>query len=360
MGGSSAPVASNGQTTTSQNSLQNYVSSQQSPQAQAILSQYSSGGMSLNDALKAMGGITNATSTGTDPNGAVNQNGFQTSGYGGTQLTNTLSPQGGTDALFTDPQTAGLAASSQVQSNPLYQGIFGQNGLQGQSENNYTNATGNLAQDRQALSGNDSSYGLQQSDLAAYGQGADQIGRQSAMQGQGIAQALAQRGLGSGSNGAAIASYAGNYGNQAEQLAGLQNQISQNRINTAQQLATARNASDLSQQQSAGNLALGTGQLGESAYGQQLNSNLAGAQNNYNELAGAAGSALNNQTGQQNINNEQYAQQQQGGLGSVLGGIAGGALGGLTGGLGTGLGTSLGKTIGGSTTGSPASLSSSI
>jgi len=60
---------------------------------------------------------------------------------------------------------------------------------------------------------------------------------------------------------------------------------------------------------------------------------MAGAQNNYNELAGNAASAGNYQTNQQNINNSQFQQaqatkQQAGGpITSALGGALGSAAG---------------------------------
>lgn len=366
MGGSSAAQAPSGATNTAQNNLQTYVQSQNNPVTQQIMAQYAGGQMSLNQALSALSNAGPSALSSNLANASVpssNLGGLPTGGVLGGQIAqaaqnlpgasanNAYNSQAAIDSLFTNPETAGLAASSQVMNNPLYSGLFGQSGLQGQAEGNYGNATNNLASDRQALSGNDQSYGLQNSDLAAYGQAADAIGRNTAQQSQGIAQSLAQRGLGNAASGAALSSYAGLYGNQAEQLAGLQQQISQNRINTAMNLAQARNQSDLAQQQGAGQLATSLGGLGSQAYGQQLGSNMNGANNNYNELAGAAGSALNNQIGQQNINNSQWQQQQSSGLGSAIGGLIGTGVGALTGGIGTGigaqLGTSIGKSIGG-------------
>lgn len=344
MGSSSGTTAAGAtgqqnQMQSSQNSLQGYSSAQSNPQVQALMSKYAGGGMSLSDALGQIGQLSGS------------QNGQDTSAN---------VQQGATDQLATNPLTSGILASSQVMSNPLNAGLYGANGLQGQAEGNYTNATGNLAQDRQALSGNDSSYGLQQSDLAAYGQNADQIGRQSAQQGQGISQALAARGLSSGNSGAAIASYAGNYGNQLEQLAGLQNQISQNRITTASGLAQARNASDLSQQSSAGSLANNLGNSANSAYNSQLGNNMAGAENNFNELSGANSSAANNYGLQQNVNNSNFSQQQAtskpGFLSTIGSGITSGISGGLSSGLSNGISMGIsGQPSSGSKGGSSAS-----
>lgn len=348
-----------------QQGLQSYAGAGANSGTQGILGQYAQGGMSLQQALSSLNGLQGAGGQGgsvaangvgsngltAGQTGSVNaagglagdtsglsqhlgdqnlQNGTNNGGFD----TSSQMRQGAIDQLFTSPETAGLAAQSQVQGNSLYSGMFGPGGQLSQE-------TGNLAQDRQALSGNDPSYGLQASDLAAYGQASNNIGRQAAQQNQGIAQSLAARGLGSSNNGSAIGSYAGAYGNQNEALAGLQQNIAQQRIQTAQGLATARNNSDMQQQQYLGNLA-------NSAYNSQLSSNMQGAENNYNMNAGAAGAALNNQAGQQNINNSTFAQQQQTAqpglgqqIGSALGtGLSGGLSGVLSGGLTKALGPS--------------------
>lgn len=314
--GTSAPIAQTqgDMTNKAQGALQSYVGgSSQTPYAQNVLSNVGQGNTSISQALQQL--------SGSNQGAAGNQ--------------------GGIDALYTDPQTAGLAAQSQVQSNPLYSGLFGKGGAEANAVGQLPGLTQNLADDRKALSGNDPSYGLQSSDLAAYGQASNNIGRQAAQQNQGISQALAARGLGSSNNGSAINSYAGAYGNQNEQLGQLQQQISQNRIQTAQGLAQARNQSDLANQQAQQGFATSLGQLGQTAYNNQMGSNLAGAQNNYNELAGSAASALNNQTAAQNQSNEQFAQQQatkkpsigesigdaaQGGLASAVGTLSGGGV----------------------------------
>lgn len=378
MGGSSAQLADSSATNNSSNNLQGYTGAAANSGVQNALSQFANGGMSLSSALSALQGQGGATGSGgqaasnaqqaikamqADPaafggagspayNAAMSnqQNALNQANSAGTSAANAGLSAGAVSQLFSNPETAGLAAQSQVMSNPIYSGLFGQNGQLGQAENNYSNATGNLASDRQALSGNDPSYGLQSSDLAAYGQASNALGKQFSAQNQGLAQQLAARGLASGSNGATAQSFAGQYGNQAEQLAGLQQQISQNRINTAQNLAQARNASDLSQQQGAGQLSTQLGNLGNTAYQGQLGSNMAGAENQYNQLAGGNASALNNQIGQQNINNTQFQQQQSSSLGGMLGGAIGGLASSVAGGLGGGLGKSLGSALSGSST----------
>lgn len=362
MGGSSAALADNTATNNSANQLQGYTGAATNSGVQNILGQYAKGGMSLSDAIASLGKTSGSTGNGSvnNSNSTVGDaktaaNAFNQIGPMGQSIASSLTNQanqqqasnnaqsdsglgaGAIAQLFSNPETAGLAAQSQVMSNPIYSGLFGQNGQLGQAEQNYSGATSNLANDRNALSGNDPSYGLQSSDLAAYGQASNALGKQFSAQNQGLSQQLAARGLASGSNGATAQTFAGQYGNQAEQLAGLQQQISQNRINTAQGLAQARNQSDLTQQQNAGNLSTQLGSLGNNAYQGQLGSNMAGAENQYNELAGGQANALNNQIGQQNINNTQFQQQQATSLGGALGGaLTGGlssAIGGLTGGL---------------------------
>jgi len=230
-GGTSANMnqSANNAANQAQNNLGGYANAGTNSTVQNILGQYGKGGLSLQDAISQLGqtaqgptGPTNGSGQYIDPK--TGQSVQDTSG--GTNL-------GAIDQLFSSPVTAGLAAQQQVEGNSLYSGLFGPNGQ-------LSKETGNLAQDRQALSGNDPSYGLQASDLAAYGQASNALGRQAAQQNQGIAQSLAARGLGSSNNGAAIGSFAGAYGNQNEALANLQNQIAQQRIQTAQGLAQAK------------------------------------------------------------------------------------------------------------------------
>lgn len=318
------------------NALNGYASAGSNAGVQGVLGQYGSGGLTLQQAIAQLGNTAQSGASG--PAGSSSQ----TNGSGQyidpktgqvVQDTSAGTNQGAIDQLFTSPQTAGLAAQSQVQGNSLYSGMFGPGGQLQQ-------AGTNLTQDRQALSGNDPSYGLQASDLAAYGQASNTIGRQAAQQNQGIAQSLASRGLGSSNNGAAIGSYAGAYGNQNEALAGLQQQISQQRIQTAQGLAQARTNTDLQQQGQLGNLA-------NSAYNSQLSSNMAGAENNYNMNAGNAAAQQQYQTNQQNLNDSQFSQAQQtkatvgGPILGILAGAANAAAGAATGGVSSAVGKGL-------------------
>lgn len=168
---------------------QNRNAAQGSNQVQGAMQSYANGGMSLQDALAAAG-------NGMDKSGQQSAiwDKFQTDGVTGSKL-----------------------ASQQVQSNPILGKIFGQGGLQDRT-----------LQEEQDLSKR--GYSLQPEDYEAYGQASGQLANLFGQQEQGLAQSLADRGLASSSNGAAAAGYAGLQGNKFEQLAGLQRNIADNRM----------------------------------------------------------------------------------------------------------------------------------
>lgn len=261
-----------------------------------------------------------------------------------------LLQQGATDAIGANAITGNQLAAQQVQNGALTKGLFGAGGIQDQSQAQVGTINNNLTSDRQSLSGNDQSYGLTPQDLAAYGQESNQVNQQFANQNNSLAEQLQARGLGTADSGAAAATYAGSYGNQLEQLAGLQNTIAQQRIQTAQSLAQARTNADLQQQGQNNSMVQGLGQLGTGLQQQQYQNQVGQQANDINQQMASAGLASNDQQLQQNINNSQWTQNQQSSfnLGNALGGLAGGALGAATGGLGS----SLGKALGGSTLGS--------
>lgn len=332
MGGSSAPVAAN--PNASSNSaltvLRNQTGAQTSPAIQDLLQRYSTGQISLNDALQQANNVSNASrAAGEDP---INY---------GTALQ---------DAI------AGSAAASQqyaqqtALNNPTNAGLFGDGGLQSQAENNYKQGTSNLTNDRQALLGRDQSYGLTPEDLAAYGQASGNIARQFGQQGNNLAAMLSQNGLAS-SAGPSAALFSGLAGNQNEQLAQSQLQIAQNRINTAQQLAQARTNADLSQQAQSGALAQGLGQLGQISQQNAFNNLQNSAQSNYNQLAGMAGLNAADQAQQQNINNSQWSQNQASTFHplSLLSSAVGNATGAVGSALGNSAGNAVGSAIGGNT-----------
>lgn len=347
------------------------------PGLQGLLSQYASGGIDLNSALSKAGSLPGQT---IDPaasqrasinkslddanNLANSQNPMER--QVGQQLQGQLhgqldalpqATQGGTafnqqalsNAIATDPMAGSLYAKSQVMSDPTLKGLFGDNGMQGQAEQGYTTAGNNLGQDRNAMMGRDESYGLKDSDLAAYGQASGNIARQFGNQEQGLSQMLASRGLDQGPNGVAASKFSGLYGNKAEQLAGLQQNIAQQRINTAKDLAQTRTNQDLQEQAQSGALASQLGQLGQSSINNQFNRQLAGAENQTNQQLANANTNMSNQAMNQNANNEAFAQQQATktpDFGTALGGAVAGGLGGALGSIGGALGGRAGNSLG--------------
>lgn len=246
---------------------------------------YASGGISLQDALKAAKGN----------NGALNQ-------------------------IFTGPISGTKAATDQVMSNPLMSGYFGKGGIQDQ---------------RQAEEQNLASrgYSLQPEDYEAYGQASDNIARMFGTQENSLAQALASHGFGAGPSGAAAVSFSGLMGNKAEQLAQSQRQIANDRMKmNAERLNAVRGAVD------------SANKMSQSAVSDQYGRNLQGAEAYRNNLKDAftVGEAVNSGN---KANFEQEQATRGPGIGDVLGGAATIGLGAATGGLGSAIGGGLGKKI---------------
>lgn len=235
--------------------------------------------------------------------------------------------------VTSDPTTGTKFATDQVRNDAIMGQYFGQGGLQDQEMARHGTLQTQSDQDREALFGRDGSFGLTQGDLAAYGQASGNIARQFGAMGGSLAQSLADRGLGASPNGVSAQSFSNLYGNQNEQLAGLQQQIAQNRIQTAMGLAQSR-ANLTVQQQGLNNGMLGTlGGLGQNAVSNQYARNTGGVEQNFN--MGTALSQLqaaHNAMVANNANN-QYALQHNSkdGGGSVVPLVAGGAAGLVTG-----------------------------
>lgn len=196
-------------------------------------------------------------------------------------------------------------ATQRVQSNPLYNGLFGQGGQLSQAESEATNLANR-------------GFSLKPEDYEAYGQASGNVARMFGQNEQSLAQSLANRGL-SGSN-VAAAQFSGLQGNKNEQLAGLQRQIANDRMNmNLQRLGQTRNF--LSQ----------LGQQAQGAISQDVNSNLARGQQEYEMGMGQLGKM-------QDQANQGLQQQQQtqhsSGLSNALGGIMGGGLAGAKLGMG--------------------------
>lgn len=364
MGGSADRASSENQAL---NQLQANQKQATSPGVQNLLAQYGSGGMSLNDAITQ--GMSQGTQT-VDPYSADRtklQTALADAKSHNTQLAPGISlsdqiqksldalpgtsqvsaPEQFMDRLATNSVTGSMFAKDQVMKDPTLAGMFNKGGLLDQSEGQYSTASNDLGTDRNALMGRDESYGLQDSDLKAYGQASGNIGRQYGNSEKNLAQSLANRGLASGPSGAANLAYSNMAGSQNEQLAQAQQQIAQNRIQTARGLAQDRTNMDLQRQSQAGNLATNLGGLGQSAVNAQFGRQLMGSEDAYNKQAGAAALTAGQQGLQQGINNSQWAQQQASSPGGVIGGIAGNAVGAITGGIGNSLGSALGKKIAG-------------
>jgi len=183
------------------------------------------------------------------------------------------------EQLFSSPLTAGRAAAEQIQTNPLFAGMFGEGGIQSQRQ----------AQEKELGS---RGYSLQPEDYEAYGQAAGQIARQYGGYEGALTQALAARGL-EGGGGAPTAAFSGLMGNKLEQLAGQQRQIAQQRMAmNLQRLAEVRGAVDAAQQQ------------GLATYGTQLTANQQGIENRRNQLKDAV-AAISAVQGQENTGFDQ-------------------------------------------------------
>jgi hypothetical protein len=171
-------------------------------------------------------------------------------------------------AQLEDFNTQGVSgsrvAANEVQNNPLYSSLFGGDGLQSQ-----------LAAQGKDLSSR--GFSLQPQDREAYGQAAGDIARLYGQQEQAGTQALARRGLASGSSGAAGAMFSGLQGSKNEQLARAQTDIAQKRMADTQQRLLAN-------QQMQTQL----GQLGGSLQQNQYQRQLSGAQNRQQNVLNAA------------------------------------------------------------------------
>lgn len=188
-------------------------------------------------------------------------------------------------------------ATDRVQNNAIYGGLFGQGGQLSQAEGEATDLANR-------------GFSLKPEDYEAYGQASGNIARMFGQNEQSLSQSLANRGL-SNSN-IAGAQFSGLQGNKNEQLAGLQRQIANDRMKmNLERLGQTRNF--MSQ----------LGQQAQNAVGQDINSNLAAGQQEYQMGMGQLG-ALQGQA------NEGLQQQQQtqhsSGLSNALGGMMSGGL----------------------------------
>lgn len=175
-----------------------------------------------------------------------------------------------------DPLSGSRFATEQVQQNPILGSLFGKGASMDRA----------AAEEQQLAS---RGYSLQPEDYEAYGQASGNVARLFGQQEQGLAQSLARRGLGASASGAALSGYAGLAGNKNEQLAQIQRQIADQRMNmNLQRLSQTRN------------YLTNMGQLGAQSIDQQFNRQLQGAQFKRQGLSDLAGKT----TAQRSMENE--------------------------------------------------------
>jgi hypothetical protein len=229
-----------------------------------------------------------------------------------------------THQIFTDPTTGTLAATDQVKDNDLFKGMFGEGGLNDR-----------LGTEEQDLAKR--GFSLQPEDYEAYGQASGETARMFGAEEQGLAQALAARGLSAAPSGAAGVGFSGLMGNKSERLAGAQRKIADDRMKMNQQRLDSTRGFMME-----GN------KLAQAAVGDQFSRNRQGVNDYQNTLKDSAHAAQMLQ-GQENTGIEQVEATRGPTLGEVatstLGAAGSAGLGAFTGGLGTAAGAGIGKLL---------------
>lgn len=165
------------------------------------------GGAAAGAGLGLLSGVLgNKKEGGTDAGSVWNT---QTTGLQGHDFQNRIG-----EAIAGQQHLNTGAATSEMMSNPFYSQLFGQGG-----------SLGRALGEEQDLSKN--GFNMTNDDHSAFGEASGNIARMYDQKDQGLAQALAARGM--DSSGAAAAAFAGNQGNKLEQLAGQQRQIANDR-----------------------------------------------------------------------------------------------------------------------------------
>lgn len=223
------------------------------------------------------------------------------------------------DLLATDARTAGTFARGELMKDDFYKGGLESFKRAGENEQKYSKYAD---EDRLAMSGKDPSYGLTEGDYAAYGQGAGNIARMFGQQEQNLAQMLADRGMAAAPSGVGVAGFSGLQGNKAEQLAKLQTDIAQQRIDKAADMVQKR--ASLNQQllgQTQDHMR-GLGAQGQEALNKQIANQMGARQQNEKSLADVTEQEQNQMTLEQNQANEAFAQKKatkKSSLGEVIG-----------------------------------------
>lgn len=264
-----------------------------------------------------MGGIlagflSDRKTAGSDAGNAFNMTGTDQADYQ-RAVKQAAQYQGSQDAL--NGVQGSNTATDQVQGNSILGQTFGKGGTLDRT----TAEEQNLA---------NRGYSLKPEDYEAYGGASDQIAREFGNSGNGLAQALSDRGL--GSSNAAAQGFSGLQGNKLEQLGAMSRKIANDRMNmNMQRLGQTR--------QFLGNLT----QQGANDINQQYGRQLEGEKQSFHESQGKAQTAMGFLGANQVQANEQMKQRQQsqetpgwaGGL-TNMSNIGGSIVSGMFGGMG--------------------------
>ncbi len=189
--------------------------------------------------------------------------------------------------LATDPLSGSTLATGQVMNNPLLKKAFANQDAMNESLGGMRNKA--MGEESELAS---RGFSLQPEDHEAYGQASGQLARLFGSQEQDLAQSLAARGLSAAPSGAAGVGFSGLQGNKFEQLAGLQRQIADQRMNMNQQRLTQTRdyLTKLNQQQQSG-LSDALSQR-RGAIDEQFGRQMAGVQSNRNQRQGMSENEL--------------------------------------------------------------------
>jgi Zn finger protein HypA/HybF involved in hydrogenase expression len=265
---------------------------QNDPTLNAAITGVGSGSMSLQDALKSLGGLS-----GQSQQAALGD--LATSAVSGNQVANQQAQQ-------------------------MYGQAFGQNGALSQAYGQLNNL-------------NNQGYSLQPQDYDAMGQGSNNIARQYGASGQSLANSLSMRGFGAGQSGASGAAFSGLQGSQNEALGQMQQQIANNRMQ--------QNMQRISQtQQFIGNMQ----GLNQQATNSAFQNSLSGTQANNNMLSAAANNATSAFSAQSAADQASVTSKNENSSSGLIGalgtGLTTGLTGAMTGGMGS-LGIGAGKAL---------------
>lgn len=219
--------------------------------------------------------------------------------------------------LSSGPISGNLVAQLQTMQGPQTSALYGDKGLLNQS----------IGKTQDLMN---RGYSLQPEDYEAYGQASGNISRMFGAQEQNLANALAMRGMGASGSAPGAAQFSGLYGNKAEQLGQMQQQIATQRMNT--------NMQRLGQMQDFVAKMQG---LGQQATQNALQGNMGGVAQQQNYQLGTANAATGAYSAQSQdaarAAESQAANRPKGLMDALEGGIMTGVSGGLSGALSGGI-----------------------